>query len=361
MKECRYCKNLIDDDSLFCKYCGEKLTRSKSKKIRIPKPIQLDNGEYSAQVMVDGVRHRVHGYTLQQYEVNARALKSGIAEAKKKPFSITLGAAVDSYIDSVRNVLSPSTIMGYRSVRRNRFKRYMDKRIDGIKWQNMVNEEAKTVSPKTLANAWNLVSPALAAISFPVPQVNLPQCPVRDLHFLDYQQIEAFLMAIKGHTGELAAILALHSLRMSELIAVTVDDVVDGFIRVNKAIVPDENYKPTERDVNKTYYSTRQIPVVIPRLYELLPESGKLVTIVPVTIEKAISDACIRAGLPHITPHDLRRTFASLAYHLHWQERSVMKYGGWSNMNTVHRIYIKLSQHDLDDDVEKMREYYKFT
>ena len=361
MKECKYCKNQIDDDSLFCKYCGEKLTRSKVKKVKIPKPIQLESGEFSAQVMVDGVRHRVYGNTLQEYEFNARAVKSGIAEAKRKPFSVSLGKAIDDYVDSVRNVLSPSTIMGYRSIRRNRFAGYMDKRIDSIKWQNMVNEEAKHISAKTLANAWNLVTPALAAIGYPKPQVNLPQCLVRDMNFLDYQQIETFLTAIKGYPGELAAILALHSLRMSELIAVTVDDVVDGFIRVNKAIVPDEDYQPVQRDVNKTYYSTRQIPVVILRLYELLPESGKLVNIVPVTVEKEVSNACKRAGLPHITPHDLRRTFASLAYHLRWQERSVMKYGGWSNMNTVHKIYIKLSQHDLDDDVEKMREYYKFT
>ena len=360
MKECKYCKNQIDNDSLFCKYCGEKLTRSKAKRIRVPKPVLLDTGEYSAQVMVDGVRHRVKGDTLQEYQFNARALKSGAVEPKKA-YSVTLGKAIDSYIDSVRNVLSPSTIMGYKSMRRNRFKAYMDKRIDGIKWQVMVNEEAKVVSAKSLANAWNLVSPAVKAVGFQLPPVNLPQCPVRDLNFLDYQQIEEFLKAIRGYPGELAAILALHSLRMSELIAVTVDDVVDNYIVVNKAVVPNEDYQPTQRDVNKTYYSTRQIPIMIPRLLELLPESGKLVSIVPVTIEKEVSAACSRAGLPHITPHDLRRTFASLAYHLGWKERSVMKFGGWSNMNTVHKVYIKLSNKDYDDDVEKMREYYRFT
>jgi len=358
---CRYCKQEIEQDSIFCRYCGEKIARSRKKKIRVPKPTQLADNTYVGQIMVNGVRQRVYGNTLQEYEFNAQALRTGLSIGKDPVGDLTLTTVIERYIDSNRNVLSPSTIMGYTSMKRCRFKDYMPKKISAIDWQEMINAESAIVSAKTVANAWNLVAPALNAAGYRPPVVNLPQRLVRDMNFLDYQQIEKFLEAINGHTGELAAILALHSLRMSELLAVTADDVVDGVIRVNKAIVPDENYGLVERNINKTRNSTRDVPVMIPRLNELLPESGKLVNIVAVTIEKAVSDACERAGLPHVTPHDLRRSFASLAYHLGWKERSVMRIGGWSNMTTVHNIYIKLSKSDLDEDVKKMQDYYKFT
>lgn len=358
---CRYCKQEIESDSIFCRYCGEKVARSRKKQIRVPKPTQLADGTYVGQIMVDGVRQRVYGVSVSDYEFNARALKSHLSSGKDPVGDLTLETVIDRYIDSNRNVLSPSTVMGYTSMKRCRFKGYLQKKISSIDWQEMISAEAKVASAKTVANAWNLVAPALNAVGYRAPAVNLPQRKRKDMLFLDYQQIQKFLEAIKGHTGELAAILALHSLRMSELLAVTTDDVVDGVIRVNKSVVPDETYSLVTRDINKTVKSTRDIPVMIPRLYELLPESGKLVNIVAVTIEKAVHDACRRAGLPDITPHDLRRSFASLAYHLGWKERSVMQIGGWSNMTTVHNIYIKLSTSDLEEDVKKMQDYYKFT
>ena len=359
---CRYCKREIEPDSIFCRYCGEKVARSRKKQIRVPKPTQLADGTWVGQIMVDGVRQRVYGFSEKDYELNAKALKSGLTKSKDPIGDLTLETVIDRYIDSNRSILSPSTIMGYTSMKRCRFTDYLPKKISSIDWQEMIsNESKKNVSPKTIANAWNLVAPALHAAGYRPPVVNLPQRKRPDMLFLDYQQIEKFLEAIKGQTGELAAILALHSLRMSELLAVTTDDVVDGVIRVNKSIVPDETYSLVERDVNKTVKSTRDIPVMIPRLYELLPESGKLVNIVAVTIQKAVHNACERAGLPPVTPHDLRRSFASLAYHLGWKERSVMQIGGWSNMTTVHNIYIKLSTSDLEEDIKKMQDYYKFT
>ena len=56
--------------------------------------------------------------------------------------------------------------------------------------------------------------------------------------------------------------------------------------------------------------------------------------------------------------HCLRHSFASLAYHLRWQEKTVMQVGGWSTPEVVNEIYTHLSALDKNDDVERMRLFY---
>ena len=82
---CKNCKRDIDDDSIFCKWCGEKQIRERRKKgeVKVPKPRQLADGRWFAQVMIDGERHNAYGNTIAEYETNARALKQGLIKAKK--------------------------------------------------------------------------------------------------------------------------------------------------------------------------------------------------------------------------------------------------------------------------------------
>ena len=345
---------------MYCRYCGNQLFKTAKRELSVPKPKLLADNTYSAQIMVKGERYTIKGDSIEQYEIKARATKLSLLEMKKAPPKATLGDALDKYIENNCNTLSPSTIRGYLMIRNNRFKNYMTVPYSDVDYQQMVNDEAPLCSPKTLANAFALVKCSLKAVGFTVPEVNLPLVVTPDLLFLDYTQVKQFLSAIHGQSGELASLLALHSLRMSELLAITVDDVIDNSLVVNKALVRNSDNVYVEK-ITKTDKSSRTIPVMIPRLLELLPDSGKLVTNTPVGIERQIKRACERAGLPYIGCHGLRRTFASLAYHLKWDERSIMSIGGWSNMQTVHKVYIKLAQQDLIDNTQNMADFYRIT
>ena len=66
-----------------------------------------------------------------------------------------------------------------------------------------------------------------------------------------------------------------------------------------------------------------------------------------------------RAGLPEVGVHGLRRSFASLAYHLKWDMMTTMRIGGWDDDKVVREIYTKLSAKDIDKDVKKMRRFYQ--
>ena len=345
--KCRFCKQHgVPDRALFCPWCGEKLVRARKKKTapKYPKARVLADGTLLGQVMLDGKRETVKAATEAEYRAKIDGLRTGILERKGHPEKRTLGEIIRAYIDKNDAVLSPATIRGYEVIYNNRFKAYMKQPAGSIDYQKMVNDEAKDKSPKTVYNAWALVSAALRDAKLPVPDVNRPQIPESDEDFLDYEQIQTFLSAIRGDKQELAALLMLHGLRMSELLKLDASDIHDGNIYIRGAVVQDKNQKYVEKKTNKNRTSARVVPVMIDRLTELLPEEGKLVTAMPNTVYRHVIKACERAGLPPCSPHDIRRSCASLGFHLEWSELVIMDVMGWHDFNTAHRFYLKLAK-----------------
>lgn len=362
--KCKYCKHEIPEESVFCLYCGERVSRKKrgSKRVKYPKYRTLADGSLLGQLMVGGKRETIKAATEREYRARIDALRTGVMEMKAHPEKRPLKMVLRDYIDKNDAVLSPATICGYETIYRNRFKGYMDKPVGEIDFQQLINEEARLHAPKTVLNSWGLISPALGDAKIPVPEVNLPAVPESEEDFLDYEQIQIFLKAIRGDRCETAALLMLHSLRMSELLKLDAGkDIKDDTIIVRGAVVPDKNFQLVEKKTNKTAVSARTIPIMIPRLAELLPEEGKAVTVPRSTLNRRIVQICESAGLPPCSPHDLRRSFASLGYHLRWSERSIMAIGGWSDLDTVHKIYVKLSEKDVAADVKAMQDYYQIT
>lgn len=357
---CKNCKREIDDDSIFCKWCGERQIRERRKKgeVRVPKPRQLASGEYIGQIMIDGQRHTVKGATLAEYEAKCRAYKAGIVEVKRGAAGVTVGQLIDSYLLKNSNVLSPSTLKGYKTIRKNAFSAAMEKDALKVDWQREINAEAERVSAKSVLNNWRLVTASLKAAGIAVPEVNLPKVARADRPWLDYEQIQKFLSAVEGEPCELGALLALHSLRRSEILGLTAEDIRDGVISVRGAAVVDDQGNLVYKQTNKNASSSRDVPVMIPRLTELLPESGPVLTTHHNTLRKQINRVCTKAGLPEVGVHGLRHSFASLAYHLQWPEMQTMVVGGWSNYDTVHKIYTHLAARDSNEAVQKMAKFY---
>ena len=357
--KCKKCKRIIEDNSIYCNWCGWKQITD-STELRVPKPVRKGN-LWSAQVMVDGNRCYVSGESEEEYYAKARAAKAKLIEIKKAAPRITLGAAIDNYINDNDAVLSPSTINAYKSYRKTRFKGYMDEDVEQINYQRMVNEECRKVSPKTVHNAFRLVTASLKHASIPIPEINLPQKRKAERPWLDYQQIATFLIALRGKPYELGALLALHGLRRSEILHLTSDDVDTerGLIFVRGASVIGSNGKLVDKDTNKTTASSRVVNIVIPRLNDVIKgKEGKLITTNPTTLYGSINDICRKNSLPTVGVHGLRHSFASLAYHLGWSEMTTMREGGWSDPSVVHNIYTHLSAQDANEDIQKMKDFY---
>ena len=330
--------------------------------MKVPKARKLPSGTWFIQMRLGGDSVSVSATTekecVRKAEMAKAEYRNGKMEEKRE--TITLSKAIDRYISDRDAVLSPATIRGYRTIQRTRFKSAMDKAISGDGWQQLVNAEAKKCKPKTLKNAFRFIGSVLRENGIEMPKVKLPAAAATERAFLQPEEIPVFLEGIKGKPGEMAALLALHSLRRSEIYATEKADIKNNIIHVSGAVVPDENCRYVKKETNKTEKSTRNIPIMIPRLKELISAApdGVLVKEHPDIPRRQIKRVCVACGLPEVTLHGLRHSFASLAYHLGMSELETMRIGGWADYQTMRKIYTHLAEKDAAAAANKMADFF---
>ena len=121
--------------------------------MRIPEPIQLPSGKWRIQVMVDNKRVGRTFDSPEEATYWASGIKTKMKEADKSPRNMTVGDAIDRYIESKDSVLSPSTVSGYKRIRANQLQELMDIKLRDLtqeRVQRSINTLAKTKSPKNL-------------------------------------------------------------------------------------------------------------------------------------------------------------------------------------------------------------------
>lgn len=328
--------------------------------MKIPKAKKMPSGKWRIQLRLQGQSITITREDKKECELEAFMIKAKATGSKLAP-KATLNEIVDIFITARSNVLSPSTVNGYREIQRNRFKDYHNARIDkNFDFQTMINQEAKKISPKTLQNAWGLVRSSLEYSGIPVPKVRLAQKVESDSDFYDFEEISEIVKALEGDLHELPILLALHSLRVSEIRALTKEQCKNGVMRVRGAVVRSEDgmsHKPT----NKTSAGTRDIPIFIPRLKELIDVAppGPLLRVNSNTVMKHFKRFCRWNGFRYITWHPLRHSFCSLCHHLQIPELEVMKMGGWDDVNTMRKIYTHISDREEMIANEKLSNFFK--
>ena len=335
--------------------------------MKIPKARKLPSGQWFIQLRLDGQSVSITKPTEREAIREAELIKAQHRnDIKTRPTggNKTLATAIDDYIRMRENVLSPATIRGYRVIQKYRFQTYTNRPISSINWQKAVNDESRLCSPKTIKNAWGFIRSVLMENGLDV-SVRLPAVPAADKAWLTPEQIPVFLEAVKGQPCEIPALLALSSLRRSEIFALDWQDIdlKNRVIHVRGAMTIDESNSYVLRDQNKTASSTRAVPIFIDQLYRALSvvenKTGAVVTCDPTTPYKQIRSVCARAGLPNPGVHGLRHSFASLCYHLGINEMTAMEIGGWSDFQTMRKIYTHLSEIDRMKNADKLADFFK--
>lgn len=317
--------------------------------MRTPRAKKMPSGMWRCQYTKEGKRYSVTRQTQYEAERDAQLLAgSDIPD-------LTLSEAIDRYIFDRQNVLSPSTVAGYRVIQRNRFKSVMHTPITArIRWQQIINAEAPEVSAKTLYNSWGLIRSVLNYNDVHVPHVVLPQ-RIREEHgFFQPEQIKEFVKLIEGHENEAHFLLCLHGLRKSEMLAVTASDIKDGYIFVRGSIVKDSANRLVSRQSNKNETSRRKVPIFIDRLKTLPLE----LNCSPDTIGDRFQRLCRENGLPEIGLHGLRHSFVSLCYYRKISLMVTMKFGGYANPTICQKIYTHLADQELRESEEKLKSFF---
>lgn len=333
-----------------------------------PKATRLPSGNWHVRLRIKGQDINITRPTEAEAVAEAMAIRAGLKQPEAAAKNITLANAMDRYISMYRGALSASTIRGYAYIRDHRFQNLMPLSIAHIsreQWQAAIDRESRVVKPKTVKNAWGLVTAVLTDNGLRIPDIKLPQMVKNEHEFLTAEQIIVFVEAMRGQPGELAALLGLHSLRRSEILDLTWDDIdlKRQLIHVRGAAVFDDSHKVVHQTANKNITSRRDVPIMIDRLEELLattPRTSKyIVTCNPNTISPQVNRVCAAAGLPKVGAHGLRHSFASLAKHVGMPEETAMKIGGWKDYTTMHKIYTHISEKDQMAKVKAMRDFYK--
>lgn len=183
--------------------------------------------------------------------------------------------------------------------------------------------------------------------------------------FLLPEQITTFVDAVKDTQYAIPCYLGLHSLRASEIEGLRWENIPKNpqFITVSGAVVLNEHNKRVEKRQNKSIASARNVPIMIPELKEAFERerkpSGKVMPYSQNSLRYGIRKICEANDLPNVGIHGLRRSFASLAYHLNIPERITMEIGGWDDPQTMHKIYIYVAQSDIKRYNTKMMGFFE--
>lgn len=342
--------------------------RKKEPEVRLPAITQLPSGAWHTRVLLDGRRVSITKDSYEACVAEYLALKNGVVEAKKGAAgkNITVETAVRKYIDSKKGFLSPSTIAGYEKFMRNMFQQMMRRNIFAVsddQWQAAIRAERQAgKSPKYIKNGWMFFSACIAAAGAAKPEVMLYPDEHRERAYLTPDEIDIFVEAVRGTPVEIPALLCLSSLRRSEMLALTWDnvDLDNNVLYVRGAIVRGSDGMVSKKQ-NKTDKSRRSVPVIPPLREALLKEPEKAGSVVRISGDRVLArvkKVCQTAGITVVDLHGLRHSFASLAYHLEIPEMIAAEIGGWNDLSTMHNIYTHLAEKDIADRSKQFCDYF---
>lgn len=302
---------------------------------------KLPSGSYRVRKMYKGQVYTVifDGKPTQKEAI--KAISDEMGKIKSLHESMTFQVAAEKYIESKRNVLSPSTIRGYDTIIRQLSKTIMQKNIHditNIDVQTEINRISKKCSPKTTRNYHGFISAVLKTFC---PGLNLnttlPQKVKSNPYIPSGEDIRRILKFAKGTQYEIPIILACYGLRRSEICALTLDDIDGDIVRINKAKVQNEK-KEWIIKTTKTTASTREVTIPMD-IVDKIRTQGYIYKGYPNSITCYLNKMQDILEIPHFSIHKLRHYFASEMSALGVPEADILKMGGWETDHVMKSVY----------------------
>lgn len=307
---------------------------------------KLPSGMYRARLFLgegeDGKKHYKSFTAKTKREAEKMALN--YEESMQQSEKMTFSKAFDDYIESKSNVLSPSTLRGYRQMEKY-YVPIKDKDISDIDQNTVtrfINDFASNHSPKTVRNCYSLLC---AVIRAKIPTVSfnttMPQKKVLSYYIPKDEEIKKMLEYTKEHKRDLYIAILLTSvgtLRRSEVCGLHADDVKGNVVHVHNTMVKDRDYKWVIKEVAKNGTSDRYVEYPESVINEL-PSEGKLCNMNPDMITHDFPRLLKKLGIPHFRFHDLRHYAATIMHAAGIPEAYIMERGGWKTNTVLNQVY----------------------
>lgn len=328
------------------------------------KAVQLPSGSWRVRVYDKELGKQV-SFTSQlegkagkaEAELMAREYQLGKRQRAKK--GKTVGECIDEYINLKENILSPSTIDGYRRTKKNNLAELCDiplSELTQLDIQKHINTLSLTKSPKTVCNAHGLL---VSVLNVYVPEMHIKTTlPKKQKIIKQLPDVSTVLRAVINTEIEIPCLLAIWcSLRMSEIRGAKKTDIKDGILTIHDTIVTVDG-EHIEKHSTKTIESTRQIklPERLQCLIRALPEEQVYLT--PLSgqaIYKRFKRLLEHNGIQPMSFHDLRHMNASIMLALGIPDKYAMERGGWSTPSVMKSVYqhtFSAERQAVDDKID---------
>lgn len=328
---------------------------------------QLPSGSWRVQVY-DNESKKYLSFTSKlsgkagKAEAELMAREYQLGRKKKKEQGKTVGECIDEYITLKENILSPTTIEGYRKEKRNSLAELCDIPVSGLtatQIQAHINKLALTKSPKTIRNAHGLLVSVLNTYA-PDMRINTT-LPKQQKIIKQLPEVKDVLKAVAGTEIELPCLLALWcSLRMSEIRGAKKSDIKDNILTIHDTVVT-VNGEHIEKHSTKTIESTRQVRLS-QRLQSLIaalpPEQDKLTLLSGQAIYKRFKRLLEANSISQMSFHDLRHMDASVMLALNIPEKYAMERGGWSTPHIMKSVYQHTFSKEREEVENKIDDYF---
>lgn len=275
---------------------------------------------------------------------------------KEKPSEITLDTAIDRYIESKSNTLSPSTIRGYRIIQRNALgdiKNIQLDKLTELKLQKWANDNAAKYSAKSIQNQFGLLTAVLKQNKVPldIDEVLLKAREKADYNVPSPETMSRIISAVAGKPAEIPVLIALMcGLRQSEIAALRWEDYDGESLHVHAAVIPDEHGKLVRKERPKSYAGNRRVDVpehLKKRLDSAEHVDGYISPYrTPSGALRSFQRICGRNGIPKYKMHELRHAYASLMLLEGVADKYAMERLGQSTPHMIKNVY----QHTFDSE-----------
>ena len=272
--------------------------------------------------------------------------------------NITLKEAAEEYIKIKTNVLSPSTIKGYRTIVNSAVPELMATKLSDITPDNVqaaFNTFAKDHKPKTCRNVHGFITAVLAQKGITLAlRTTLPQRKKYDIYVPDENEVLAVSELVAGSEIEIPFLLATQcGLRASEISGLDVSHVYKDHIEIRQARVIGDGGEYLKDP--KSYAGNRSVPIS-EELYNKLLEQAKDNRVCPISsmnITKKWTRFKNKNSLnSSMNFHALRHHFASKCLLLGMPQKYTAELMGHSSLDMIEKVY----QHTFPSAMEQYAE-----
>ena len=326
---------------------------------KLPKGVdQLPSGKYRVRKMINGRRKSLLFDAPPTQKDVLLATNELLNEVPGATLKGTFLDYAEKYIKAKENILSASTIRGYRATLKGipgHFTSLPLKDITQYTLTALVNDMVRSVSPKTVYNRHGLIVSVLHEFrpDF-VIRTKLPRKVQKDIYTPGDEEVSILFAYLEDSPTLkkywIPLYLASLGLRRSEIGALSITDLSDdNILTINKAKVLGSANKWVIQNFTKTERSNRKIP--LPKeLADRIRQQGFMYQGDLNSIFCVMTAAQKKLGLPHFGVHRLRSYFASKAHALGLHDSIILKLGGWKSDHIMKGVYRKALQEDLHEE-----------